>query len=325
MVKKIKKFKIKRILSLVLVCFVILFMGKYFEVDSYAYNPTPAVSIEPASIPFFYEFPEPLATGQMTQYGNNVEIDYSNTSDGYIMARLLKPTPRQVILRVTSPTDIVYTYLISTVRNYTVIPLSYGDGYYKVEVCKSLEGNLYAIVSVLEIDVTLSNDLAPFKRANQYINFNPGDKIVTKAAHLVREDHNTMEKVNTIYNYVIDNLTYDIEFANSVINGEQKRYIPDLDSVLERGKGVCFDYAALITGMLRSQGIPTQLVIGYAGDVYHAWIKVYSEESGSFVDAIEFDGSWNLLDPSFDSALKSNPIALRFFSQDRQYEEMFIF
>ena len=168
----LKKIKIKRIMSLIVVCLVILSMGKYFQVDSYAYNPIPTVDINTASTPVFYDFPQPVATGKMTEYGNNVEIDYSNTSDGYIMARLLKPSMKQVIIRLTSPTDVVYTFLLNTVRGFTVIPLSYGDGIYTIEICKLLEGNLYAIVSAFEFNVILSDDLAPFLRASQYINFN---------------------------------------------------------------------------------------------------------------------------------------------------------
>ena len=34
-----------------------------------------------------------------------------------------------------------------------------------------------------------------------------------------------------------------------------------------------------MTGMLRSQGIPSKLVVGYAGTAYHAWISVWTEET----------------------------------------------
>jgi transglutaminase-like putative cysteine protease len=57
-----------------------------------------------------------------------------------------------------------------------------------------------------------------------------------------------------------------------------------------------------MTAMLRSQGIPTKLVIGYAGDIYHAWISVYTEEKGWIENAIEFHGNeWVRMDPTFAS------------------------
>ena len=73
-----------------------------------------------------------------------------------------------------------------------------------------------------------------------------------------------------------------------------------MDSTLKSGKGICFDYAALMTGMLRSQGVPCKLVVGYAGTAYHAWISVYTADTGWLNGIIEFDGNvWTLVDPTF--------------------------
>ena len=52
------------------------------------------------------------------------------------------------------------------------------------------------------------------------------------------------------------------------------------EDLLAQKKGICFDYAALMTAMLRSQDIPTKLVVGYTGNLYHAWINVYLEGQG---------------------------------------------
>ena len=91
-------------------------------------------------------------------------------------------------------------------------------------------------------------------------------------------------------------LTYDGEKAAAVTAG----YLPDVDKVLEEGKGICFDYAALMTAMLRCQGVPTKLVIGYAGTVYHAWVSVWTDETGWIDGVIFFDGqSWQRMDPTF--------------------------
>lgn len=51
--------------------------------------------------------------------------------------------------------------------------------------------------------------------------------------------------------------------------------------------------------MLRSQGIPTKLEVGYSGDAYHAWISSYTKESGWIDGVIQFDGdTWTLMDPT---------------------------
>ena len=55
--------------------------------------------------------------------------------------------------------------------------------------------------------------------------------------------------------------------------------------------------------MLRSQDIPTKLVVGYTGNLYHAWINVYLEGQGWVDNIIYFDGnSWKLMDPTFASS-----------------------
>ena len=84
----------------------------------------------------------------------------------------------------------------------------------------------------------------------------------------------------------------------------------DVDSILTSGTGICLDYAAVMASMLRSQRIPTRLEVGYAQDAYHAWISVYTADTGWLNGIIEFDGNvWTLVDPTFgantdDKALK---------------------
>ncbi|GHU67854.1 hypothetical protein AGMMS49983_19640 [Clostridia bacterium] len=98
-----------------------------------------------------------------------------------------------------------------------------------------------------------------------------------------------------VYDYVTKNVTYDYDKAANVQSG----YVPNVDDTLSTGKGICFDYAALMTAMLRSQRIPCELIVGYAGEAYHAWIAAHCTDTGKVVN-IEFDGDkWTLMDPTF--------------------------
>ena len=63
--------------------------------------------------------------------------------------------------------------------------------------------------------------------------------------------------------------------------------LPDIDEVMRRKQGICFDYSSLMAAMLRSQRIPTRLEFGYAGDAYHAWITTYIEDEGWINGIIE--------------------------------------
>ena len=68
-----------------------------------------------------------------------------------------------------------------------------------------------------------------------------------------------------------------------------------------------------MAAMLRSQGIPCKLVVGYAGDIYHAWISVWTEETGWIDGFIFFDGQiWKRMDPTFASSGKDDADILDF-------------
>ena len=116
-----------------------------------------------------------------------------------------------------------------------------------------------------------------------------------KGEELAQDCNTDLDAITNIYNYVIENITYDEKKAASVPYG----YIPVPDDTLSSGRGICFDYASLMSAMLRSQRIPTKLDVGYSGDVYHAWISCYVTEVGWVDNIIEFDGkSWSIMDPT---------------------------
>jgi transglutaminase-like putative cysteine protease len=128
---------------------------------------------------------------------------------------------------------------------------------------------------------------------------------MNKAAELAAGKSDTLEKVKAIYNYVITNISYDYAKAATVQSG----YLPDLDQVLADKKGICFDYASLMAGMLRSQNIACKLVVGYANTEYHAWISVWTPEKGWVDGAIFFDGvKWQMMDPTYASSAGSDII-----------------
>ena len=104
-----------------------------------------------------------------------------------------------------------------------------------------------------------------------------------KGRELAGKDcYSDLDVVTQIYNFVIKNISYDKKKAENVPYG----YTPDPDETLDTGKGICFDYAALMSAMLRSQRIPTKLEVGYSGDVYHAWISCYVDEIGWWITSL---------------------------------------
>jgi hypothetical protein len=99
-----------------------------------------------------------------------------------------------------------------------------------------------------------------------------------------------------------------------------------VDAALDRGKGICFDYAAVTAAMLRGLGIPCKLVAGYAGAAYHAWIRAYSEETGWVNQLIYFDGKgWKLMDPTFASAGNQSDEIMKYIGDGSNYTEKFVY
>ena len=263
---------------------------------------------EPAIRPIV-EVPDifvPTASGDAFEENGQAIVDFSNKQDGYIMAKYLETTDMKVKILITVPDGVQYQYTLRTNRGFEIFPLSGGNGVYEIGVFKQVEGTRYSMVLSTTIDVTLDNEFAPFLRPNQYVDFDKNSDAVRKAAELVAGANTLMDKVYAIYQFVINNIVYDVHLAETV----QTDYLPEVDKILASGKGICFDYAALMAAMLRSQGIPTKLVIGYTGDVYHAWISVFCSENGWLDDVIFFDGSsWSLMDPTFAASGSSAAIA----------------
>ena len=164
--------------------------------------------------------------------------------------------------------------------------------------------NMYSTAYTKQIHVKMKDPNSTFLYPNQFCSYNRRTKAVKTGDELVDGVTDTIEKVEAIYKYTVDNISYDYQKAKTVQSG----YLPNVDDTLRTKKGICFDYAALMTTMLRTQNIPTKLVIGFAGSVYHAWISVYTEEQGWIDNAIHFDGeSWKFMDPTFASNGKDDP------------------
>lgn len=246
--------------------------------------------------PVFYVL-EPQPSGEKEKRCEQAVIDYSHTADGYVMVQYTDQTDRRLKVLVKGPTT-TYSYNL-TPGQWTVFPLSDGSGDYQIGVYKNSYDSKYATVLSVSCSVELQDEFAPFLRPNQYVNFDASSQTVAKGAELTAGVEDPLEKVAVVYDYVVQTLSYDYEKAETVKSG----YLPVLDEILESQKGICFDYAAVMAAMLRSQQIPCKLVVGYADSIYHAWISVWTEENGWVDGVIFFDGHvWKRMDPTFASS-----------------------
>lgn len=282
------------------------------------------IYLEPEMVPLgdLTSIPVPEAPGTSVKKNASAEIDYSNSKDGYVMVRYLKKTSKKLRVLVKGPSGVTYTYTLKSDGAYEVFPLSDGNGGYQISAHENISDNRYSTVLSASIQVKMADEFAPFLRPNQYVNYNKNSAVVKKAAELTKSSDDLLEKISAVYGYVTDNITYDKDLAATV----QKGYVPDVDAVLKKGRGICFDYAAVMAAMLRSQMIPTKLVIGYTGDIYHSWINVYSEETGWVDNVIYFDGeTWKLMDPTFAASKTLKDRVLKYIESGSGYSAKYVY
>jgi hypothetical protein len=263
----------------------------------------------------------PVASGKLTQSNKKAVIDYSNMGDGYVMVKYTATTTKRLKVQVKGPTT-TYTYNLTADKEWETFPLSDGNGNYQVTVYENVSGTKYSTVLSASFKVILTDEFAPFIRPNQYVNYENATKTIAKAEELTAGKTEVLDKVQAVYDYVVTNITYDKKLAATVQSG----YLPDLDSVLEKKTGICFDYAALMAGMLRSQGVPCKLVVGYAGKTYHSWISVYSEDTGWVDGVVFFDGdAWQRMDPTFASSGKQSASIMKYIGNEKNYTAKYLY
>ncbi|MCL1989172.1 MAG: transglutaminase-like domain-containing protein [Firmicutes bacterium] len=264
----------------------------------------------------------PSGPGENYVQEGSVTLDISNVSGGYFMVRYDGTAPR-VAMRVSKPgASDIYDFNISTDGQWNVFTFSRGNGTYEVQILENVQDQMFALVLTQTIEVSLSNQHLPFLLPNQFVNFNRNSNAVALAAQLAQGATNEIDVINAIYDYIISNIEYDFALAEQIIGGQVVTYVPDIDRTLQIRRGICFDYASLMAAMLRSQGIPTRLEIGFvSGGIFHAWVSVYSPDEG-WVRIAHFagDGQFTRLDPTFSASGADDT----FIGDGTNYSTMFI-
>ena len=260
------------------------------------------------------------ASGSASYSNGKVTVDASNTQNGYVMVKYSGGVNK--IKVQISKDGLTYTYDLNARNAFEVFPMSEGNGTYSVKVFENVSGNQYSQAFSQDVSVSLANQFEPFLYPNQYINFSEGSTAVQKGAELAASAADAIGVVNSIYNYVVNNITYDTNKAATVQSG----YLPSVDQTLASGTGICFDYAALMVSMLRSQDIPAKLVIGYTGSAYHAWVNVYIDGIGWIDNYIYFDGTnWSLADPTFASTGGQSDSIKQYIGNGANYQQKYCY
>ena len=272
-------------------------------------EPTPSSDVQIGSRDNTPSCLVPTADGLEETHNDIASIDFSHSDHGYIMARYTGTSPK-VKLQIKGEGAITYTYnLVSD--DYEAFPLSAGSVTYDILILENISGTSYLTCLTESIDVTLDSEFGPYLYPNQYCRFSSDNETVKKAEELAKSAITDLDVVTNVYNYIISHIVYDYDKAETVPSG----YTTNVDEILQSGTGICLDYSAVMTSMLRSQRIPTRLEVGYVGDAYHAWISTYITDIGWVNGIVKFDGkNWELMDPTF--AANSGETELKEFIGD---------
>ena len=274
---------------------------------SKAPDPPPVVVIPDIAVP--------TSPGTKLAAAQNGAIDYSNADKGYVSAKYTGNKAKSK-LQVRANGE-VYNFDVTIGGGTEYFPLSMGNGHYIITLFELVQGNEYATVVRQEVDVNMTDPRSPYTYSNRYVEYDKNSQCVYKAAELCAGKTGTIDKISAIFLWVAENISYDYDLAATV----KKGYTPDPDTTMKKRTGICFDYASLMAAMLRSQGIPTRLVIGDASpDIYHAWNEIYTEQTGWITPELMLkNNGYNLVDATFYSTAKDKKQIADYISNTANY------
>ncbi len=222
------------------------------------------------------KWPQGSSGGQKTN--GKMRLDTTNVTEGYFMASVTSKTKHRLKLRVVKDGETL-TYDLNGDGDFEVFPLQLGSGKYEVSLYENVSGKKYSSAGKLTINVKLTREDGAFLYPNQYVNYNESTKAIA-VANKVCAGKSEKETYVLIRKYIIDNYGYDFIRAATIKAGE----LPDIEYCYSKKMGVCQDLSALMVAMLRSQGIPAKLMIGYADKNYHAWTITIIDSKEVFFD-----------------------------------------
>ena len=233
--------------------------------------------------------------------GSTYSIAKINNSEIAVESNLYGQNMR---IMVEKGTEKYYYSLNNSKEN---LPIQLGDGSYTVKILQNTTGNRYKVMDKSTLTVQGSNSLDVYLSSSQPVYWQGMDKLNVMTKSLTANVKTDKEKINVIYSYIIENIKYD----NNKINNISTDYVPQLDEILSSKSGICYDYAALFAGMLRSEGIHTKLVKGYKNDMkeYHAWNEVL------------IDGIWVIIDTTYDAALNKQKNKPSMYKRTDEYNK----
>ena len=249
-------------------------------------------------------WPDP--SGEDVRSNGKLVIDCSHNDIGYVMVRSAVETSRGLKLRVNyvdpdlKENDegkyVQLMYNINNIGDFESIPLQMGSGHYEFSLFENVKGTKYSAEGKISMSVELEDENAAFLVPNQYVNYHPESETVKKSDELCG-GLSPADCYEAVCRFMASEFSYDYIRAQTISSGE----LPEVDPCFEKRSGICQDMSAVMVSMLRVQGIPAQLVIGYVGQYYHAWTVAIVDGEERFFDPTV---AVNALEPNLKYAVE---------------------
>lgn len=250
-----------------------------------------------------------------------IDIDKESVQQGIIKVKFDTGSEKKIKLKIQNGEE-KYYYNLSNNQEYVNFPLQLGDGNYSISIYENTVGNKYRRLFTEKVVVKIESEKELYLNSIQLVNWNQENEAILLAGKLVEEARENKEiRLNDVtvelteseitsvlYNYVVKNIKYDYEKIKTL----KYDYVPSIDSTIETGTGICYDYSSLLASMLRSQGVATKLIKGYTTwtSVYHAWNEVY----------ISDEDRWVVVDSTYDSYMYLHNRTYTFEKEEEVYK-----
>ena len=121
--------------------------------------------------------------------------------------------------------------------------------------------------------------------------------IIGNATLLVKDVTSVYDRFVSLFNFVSNSTLFPYNISVAEIIGDSSKHIRGALWCLSNRQGVCFDFACLLTALLRSKGIPARVASGAtlsSSPGFHAWTEVYLPRIGW----VPCDPTWDVPDGS---------------------------
>lgn len=242
--------------------------------------------------------PDHVTVPEVAHSGGPTTIDTSGVAEGWVGARAQSDSRLKFQV---SCGEMTYNYDLPGDGSALRAPINMGDGDYDFRIMENIEGNTYAELASAHAHVTLDSEVSPYLVPTVFCDYDAASACVAKARELLAETDNQGAAVRDICLFVAQNVSYDYDKAKRLSG--TSGYVPNADETLSTGRGICFDYACLTAAMLRSAGLPAQVVTGYVSpdNLYHAWVMVNVDGSWRYAQFSVSPNTWSRCDVTFAS------------------------